>query len=138
MRANVDEFAHFDANGLIEVQEILPLFLEERFDIILKVVEEGRISIGTLQSVPVQMSPIAMITDTDILDKWRFPTDYRHGQCLNTLSRSDETAVPVGLLLETLPLLYFHMFGPIQFLISLYRAEIGCTQQDVLHEANQL
>jgi hypothetical protein len=79
----------------------------------------------------MQMTPVAMIADTEVLDTFCVLLHW-HRQSLDTISGGYETTVTIGLLLETLPLFYDHMFSPMQFLIPLHRAEIGCTQQDLI------
>jgi hypothetical protein len=79
----------------------------------------------------MQMTPVAMITDTEILDAF-CRLLHRNRQSLDTIGGGYETTVTIGLLLETLPLFYDHMFSPMQFLIPLHRTEIGCTQQNLI------
>ena len=67
-RLYIDQFAHFLADGLVEVEEKLPFLLKERTDVILIIVEERRLPLGTLQGVPMQMPPVAVIADADVLD----------------------------------------------------------------------
>ena len=67
-RLDIDQIAHFLADGLVEVEEKLPFLFKERTDIILIIIKEGRLSIGTLQGVPMQMPPVAVIADADVLD----------------------------------------------------------------------
>ena len=43
----IDEIAHFSANGIVKIDEILPLPLEkERPQLIFIVFQEGRIAVG--------------------------------------------------------------------------------------------
>ena len=72
-----------------------------------------------------------MITDTDVLDAF-CGLFHRNGKCLDAVSGGNQTTVAIGLLLKALPLFYDDMFSPMQFLIPLHRAEIGCTQQDLI------
>ena len=102
-------------------------------DIVLIILKERRFPISGLQCVPMQMTPIAMIADSDVLNKWRVEggewrvTFHWHRQSLDAVSGGNETTVTICLLLEALPLFNHHMFSPMQFLIPLHRAEIGCT-----------
>ena len=66
-RLDIEEFAHRLTDCLVEVEQELPTLLEEGTDIILIIVEERRLTIGALQGVPVEMAPIAVIADADIL-----------------------------------------------------------------------
>ena len=79
----------------------------------------------------MEMAPVPMVADTQILDQRCLTPDNRDCQCLNTLCCRYKTAVAIGLFLETLPSFYLYIFSPMQFLIPLHRAEIGCTEQNV-------
>jgi hypothetical protein len=68
-----------------------------------------------------------MVADTDITDALRVAALDGNGQGLDALGGGYQAAVAIGLLLKVLPLLYDNRSGPIQFLIPLYRTEIGCT-----------
>ena len=48
---------------------------------------------------------------------------------LDAVGGGDEAAVAVSLFLETLPLLYLHLIGTIEFLVPLYGSEIGGTKE---------
>ena len=63
---DIQEFAEFVGNGHVEVEQEFPLLLKERADIIYVVVKERAIPIGTHQGIPVQVAPVAVVTDADI------------------------------------------------------------------------
>ena len=81
----------------------------------------------------MQMAPVAMVTDPKGADLIPLTPLYGNSEGLRAVGGGDDTTVTIGLLLETLAVLYKHLFGPIQFLIPLYRAEVGCTEQYCLH-----
>jgi len=66
---DVDQFAHFSPNGLVEIEQIVPTLFEERTDVVLIIFKEGRLAVGTLQGVPMQMPPVAVVADARILDE---------------------------------------------------------------------
>lgn len=58
----VKQLAHRLADGLVEVEQTLPAVLgEEGAQIVLVVLEEGRVAVGRLQGLPVQMPPVAVV-----------------------------------------------------------------------------
>ena len=63
LRLNIDQFAHFLADLLVEIEQKVPALLEEGTDVVLIVVEKRRLTVGALQGIPVQMPPVAMIAD---------------------------------------------------------------------------
>ena len=63
---DIQEFAEFVGHGHVEVEQEFPLLLKERADIIYVVVKERAIPIGTHQGIPVQVAPVAVVTDADI------------------------------------------------------------------------
>ncbi len=69
-------------------------------------------------------APVAMIADAERLDKSGVPF-HRYGEGQWALGGGDDAAVAVGLLLETLVLLYDYGVVAIEFLIPLDRTEIG-------------
>ena len=77
----------------------------------------------------MQMTPVAMITDTDVLDQLRV-VFYGYCQSLNAVRGSYQTTITIGLFLETLPLLYLHFVGAIEFLIPLDWPKICCAEQN--------
>jgi hypothetical protein len=69
MGLDIDQFADFHPNILIEINQEGPAFIEEWQKVILIILKEWRLAIGTLKGIPVQVAPIAMVTDTDIFDE---------------------------------------------------------------------
>ena len=68
LRLDVEKFAHLFADSLVEIEEIVPTLLKERADIILIIIEERRLAIGALKGVPMQMAPVAVVADTEVLN----------------------------------------------------------------------
>ena len=72
-----------------------------------------------------------MIADPHIFYSILFPLStflfplYGNRQRLHPLRGGYQATVTVGLFLETLPLLYLHLFMAIQFLVPLNRSEIS-------------
>ena len=66
---DIQKFAEFMGDGHIEVEQVLPMLLKERTDIIYIVIKERTVAIGTHQGIPVQVAPVAVVTDADIRDE---------------------------------------------------------------------
>ena len=66
---DVDQIAHFGPDGLVEIEQIVPALFKERTDIVLIIFKERRFAVSTLQGVPMQMPPVAMVADARILDE---------------------------------------------------------------------
>lgn len=123
---DVDKFTHLLTDGFIEINQEVVLLLKERTDIIGIIVEEGTLAIGTLQGIPVYTSPLVMVADAEILDQ-RFIVRMLHWdcQCLDTVCRTDETAVAIGLLLIGVVLFYQTEVIAGELLIPLDGSEVG-------------
>ena len=80
--------------------------------------------------MPMYFPPIVMVADAHILDFFPIAAHlYGHCQCLQTVGGSYYAAVLIGLLLIGIMLFYHTMVIAIQFLIPLYRTEIGGLQK---------
>ena len=61
VRMDIKEFAHLLTDGLIEVNEVLPIVLgKEGTQVVLVIFKERRLAIGRLQSLPMQVTPVAV------------------------------------------------------------------------------
>ena len=69
-------------------------------DIVLIVLEERRLTVGALQGIPVQTSPVAVITDANVLQKLRVITFNRDGKGLDTVGGGDEATVAQSLYIQ--------------------------------------
>ena len=56
-------------DGHVKVEQVLPLQLKEGADIIYVVIKERTVAIGAHQGIPVQVAPVAVVTDADIRDE---------------------------------------------------------------------
>ena len=143
---NVEQLANLLADGFVEVEEIVPALFEERTQVVLIIHEEGRVAVGRLQGVPMEVAPVAVVADASsphlppptgggglrLICGRNLPQlgeagggFYGDGQCLRTLCSGDDTAVAVGLLLERLIALYPHLVGTVEFLVPLDGSEVG-------------
>ena len=123
---NVKQLAHQECDFHIEIVEVLPPALKEGAQVIGIMLEERRLAIGSLQGIPMQSSPVAVVADAYVACKGfvTIVTD-GDGERLWAIWCSNDTAVAVGLLHKTVHALNHHMVIPVQFLIPLHRSEIG-------------
>ena len=64
----VEQFAHLLTDGLVIVEQELPARLKKGTQVVLVILEEGRLTVGRLQGVPVQVAPLAVVADADVAD----------------------------------------------------------------------
>ena len=62
VRVDVYQLAHLAADGIVKVQKQLPAPLrEEGPQVVLVILEEGRLAVGRLYSLPVLPPPVAVV-----------------------------------------------------------------------------
>ena len=84
----IEQLANLLADGFVEVEEIVPALFEERAQVVLIIHEEGRVAVGRLQGVPMEVAPVAVVADADVFERGErreVTTLYGDGQCLRTL-----------------------------------------------------
>ena len=110
----------------VEVEEEGVLFLKKGSQVVGIKLEEGRLAVGRHQRVPVQMSPVAMVRDTNVAHgAFRAVVSFNgHGERLRTVGRGNDTSVAVGLLHKMVVLLNDARHA-MQLLVPLYGAEVG-------------
>ena len=126
---DVEKFADFSGNGEVEIKKMFPVGIEEGTQIVCVVVEERAFAIGRAKGIPMDVSPVPVVADTDVSDEgFIFGTvtlqDW-HGERLGAIGCGYDAPVSVGLLLEMLVLLNNAQAVTVQFLIPLNRPEIG-------------
>ena len=128
---HVEQLAHGVHDVEVEVEEKGVMFLEERSQVVGIKLEEGCLAVGRHQRVPVQMSPVAMVRDTNIAHgAFRAVVSfYGHGERLRTVGRGNDTAVAVGLLHKVVVLLD-DARHTMQLLVPLNGAEVGGAEKD--------
>ena len=123
---DVHQLADLLPDGLVEVDQILVLLLEEGTDVVGVVLEEGAFAVGALQGVPVDPPPLVVVADAQVAGLCLFGgVLHRHGQRLRPVGGGDDSPVAVGLLLVGVALLYQCGVSPIELLVPLDGAEIG-------------
>lgn len=123
---HVEQLAHGVHDVEVEVEEKGVSFLEKGSQVVGIKLEEGCLAVGRHQRVPVQMSPVAVVRDTNITHgAFRAVVSfYGHGERLRTVGRSNDTSVAIGLLHKMVVLLN-DARHTMQLLVPLYGAEVG-------------
>ena len=63
---NVDEFTDFLTNGLVEIYQKFIFLTEKGVQIVSVILEERALTIGTLQGIPMDASPLVVIADAEV------------------------------------------------------------------------
>ena len=126
---DVNQLAYSLSDFLVEIYKIVDSPLIEWADIIGIIFKEWTLAIGALKSIPVCAAPLVVVADAQVfhLVSVRQPF-YGHCESLQSVGRSDDTAVAVGLFLIGVVLLNDGAVVSVELLIPLYRTEIGCLQ----------
>ena len=64
---NVEQFCHFLRDSHVKVDEKCPLLFKERAQIVFIVHEKGTFTIGRAEGMPMDMTPVPVVRDADIL-----------------------------------------------------------------------
>jgi hypothetical protein len=123
---HVEQLAHGVHDVEVEVEEKGVSFLEKGSQVVGIKLEEGCLAVGRHQGVPVQMSPVAVVRDTNIAHgAFRAVVSfYGHGERLRTVGRGYDAAVAIGLLHKVVVLLNDARHA-MQLLVPLNGAEVG-------------
>lgn len=126
LRPHVEQLAHGVHDVEVEVEEEGVPFLKKGSQIVGIKLEEGCLAVCRHQRVPVQMSPVAMVRDTNIAHgAFRAVVSfYGHGERLRSIGRGNDAAVAVGLLHKVVVLLNDARHA-MQLLVPLNGAEVG-------------
>ena len=124
---HVEEFAKLFGYRHIEVDEILPLALEERTYVVFVIHKERTLAVSRHYGVPVLVAPLAVVADANVAHRTlrSLVTLNRHGERLHSVGGSNETAVAIGLLAEVVVLLYNHAPVTMELLHPLNGREVG-------------
>lgn len=100
LRFQPDERADQAAQGFVEVGQELVLLFVEGAEVVLVVFEERGMVVGRFQSIPVQVAPVAVVGDADVLHGalQRVRLDDGHRERQRAVRRGNGAAVAVGLL----------------------------------------
>ncbi len=71
---------------------------EEGTDVILIVLEEGGFAIGGAERLPMEVAPVAVVGDADVLDEVAAGVGHGDCECLCAVGGGYDAAVAVGLL----------------------------------------
>ena len=68
---DVDEFADFLSDCLVEVKQILIFLLEKQMQVVSVIFEKRTLAIGTLQGIPMDTSPLVVVADAKVFNQLR-------------------------------------------------------------------
>lgn len=124
---NIKELAHLLGYLPIEIIEIIPTTFKERTYVVLIEFEERAFAVSTLKGMPVQMTPIAVVADANVLHVALCTIEPFDGnrQYLRAVGGSDDTTITISLLDEMVVPFDKADIVAIEFLIPLYRTEIS-------------
>ncbi len=96
---NIYKGANETKQVLVEISQELPFLLVEGSKVVSIIFKKRRLSVAAQQSIPMQVSPIAMIADTDIAHQsMRFGLYHWDTQCQRALWTVYHATVTEGLL----------------------------------------
>ena len=111
---DVEQLAAGGYECFVEIDEIAPLTLVDGAEVVLEILEEGRVEVCRLKGIPVLSLPVGVGADDDVLHG-TFTHDegglvYGYGQMERTVGRVDGAAVAECLLDVVLVLLNQNRF----------------------------
>ena len=68
---DVEEFYHLLCSLHVEIEEELVFLLVERADVVLIILEERALAIGGKERIPVDVAPVGVVGDADVLHRQR-------------------------------------------------------------------
>ena len=66
---DIDEFADFLADSLVEVNQKVVFLLEEGMQVVSVILKERALAIGTLQGIPMYATPLVVVADAQVFYK---------------------------------------------------------------------
>ena len=124
LRADVEELYHLRGCLHVEIEEELVFLLVEGADVILIILEERALAIGGKERIPVDVAPVGVVGDADVLHRQRDVVIGGDGEREGAVGGRDEHAVTIGLLDKALVALYQAFIVAVQLLVPLDGAEI--------------
>ena len=124
LRTDVEEFYHLRGCLHVEIEEELVFLLVEGADVVLVILEERALSIGGKERIPVDVAPVGVVGDADVLHRQRCVVVRWDGEREGAVGGRDDHTVTIGLLDKALVALYQAFIVAVQLLVPLDGAEI--------------
>ena len=124
LRADVEELYHLRGCLHVEIEEELVFLLVEGADVVLIILEERALAIGGEKRIPVDVAPVGVVGDADVLHRQGDVVIGGDGERERTVGGRDEHTVAIGLLDKALVALYQAFIVAVQLLVPLDGAEI--------------
>lgn len=134
--AQIQQFAHLRHDGTIEFHEAIEALLIERAKLIGVIEEIRTLLIGTDQGIPMQMPPIAVLTDAHLArcGLCHASVLHRHGERQRPIWPFNDAAVAIGLLHVMVVVLHHHVGRGIELCEILNIWPVGRSEDDGIHE----
>lgn len=125
--SQADEATHQFGELHVEIVKERYLLLIEWPEVILVILEEGGVTIGRFQGIPMPMAPVPMIADTDVTHQTLAPCGFlgRDSECQKAIGISNQAAVAVGLLAVTVMCLNVCYICAAQLAVVLHWGQVG-------------
>ena len=124
LRTDVEELYHLLCSLHVEIEEELVFLLVEGADVVLIILEEGALAIGGEKRIPVDVTPVGVVGDADVLHRQGDVVIGGDGERERTVGGRDDHTVAIGLLDKALVALYQAFIVAVQLLIPLDGTEI--------------
>jgi hypothetical protein len=124
LRTDVEELYHLRSCLHVEIEEELVFLLVEGADVVLIILEERALAIGGKERIPVDVAPVGVVGDADVLHRQGDVVIGGDGERKRAVGGRDEHAVTIGLLDKALVALYQAFIVAVQLLVPLDGAEI--------------
>ena len=97
---DVDEFAAFLNQSLVEVEQIIVFLFVERTKVVLIIFEKWTVEVAGAECLPMLVSPVTVVADAEIANESASVIGLLHGNGEGKRSgwRVDDAAVAIGLL----------------------------------------
>lgn len=125
VRTNVEELYQLLHDFHVEVEEEIVFLLIERADVVLVILEERTLAVCREEGIPMHVSPVGMVGDTDVLHRHRRVVVGGDGEGERSIRSGDNHTVAIRLLDEALMTLYQALVVAVQLLIPLHRTKIA-------------
>lgn len=134
--AQIQQFAHLRHNGAVEFHEAIEALLIERAKLIGVIKEIRTLLVGANQGIPMQVPPIAMLTDAHLsrCGLCHASVLHWHGERQPTIRPFNDAAVAIGLLHVMVVVLHHHVGRGIELCEILNIWPVGRSEDDGIHE----
>lgn len=134
--AQIQQFAHLRHDSAVEFHEAIEALLIKRAKLIGVIEKIRTLLIGTDQGIPMQMPPIAVLTDAHLArcGLYHAAVLHRHGERQRPIRPFNDAAVAIGLLHVMVVVFHHHIGRGIEFGEILNIWPVGRSEDNGIHE----